>query len=126
MGRCNGLIKVLATLTLFNTAGCMNLSVNPDPAKPVIDHHAVSLIERVKSDPTRVSGGGMIYQLFVGGHFDAKLDQREGTLTLADIETDTHCLYSLDGLLKLPAEIGSEHARYCAELSANTAAILSQ
>lgn len=117
-------INVLGIFALLTISGCMNFSVNSEPAKPIVDRNAVTLIERIKAGPSRVSGGGMIYQLFVGGHFDAKLDQREGTLTLADIETNTQCQYDSAGLLMQPANVGNDHIGYCAELTANTVAML--
>lgn len=117
-------INALGILALVTVTGCVNFSIDPAPASPTIDRNAVTLIERIKAEPSRVSGGGMIYELFLGGHFDAKLDQHEGTLTLADIETNTRCQFGTDGTLKRPPNVGNEHAGFCAELTAKTAAIL--
>lgn len=117
-------INALVMMAILAITGCANFSSDQDPLKPTIDPNAVALIERVKAEPSRVSGGGMIYELFVGGHFNAKLDQQEGTLTLADIETNTLCQYGTDGLLKQPPNISSGHTEFCTQLSANTAAML--
>lgn len=121
-----GRMSMTLCVLISGIQGCAYMASESPLPSPTVDHNAIALIERIKSTPSRMSGGGMIYELFVGGHFNAKFDQREGELTLADIETEYACRYGADGLLKLPADAASSHISFCTQLIANTTAHLDQ
>jgi hypothetical protein len=83
------------------------------------DANATSILERVKSEPSAISGGGMIYTLFVGQRFNARYDQKAGEFTLTDIPNDRACRYSSDGMLQLPENAEKGYAQYCSDLANN-------
>ena len=121
-----GHLGIALYVLISGVQGCANLSSTSSVPEPTVDQNAIELIERIKNTPSRMSGGGMIYELFVGGHFNAKFDQREGELTLADIETDYACRYGADGLLRMPGEATNSHISFCTQLIANTTALLTK
>lgn len=86
---------------------------------PQPDANAVRIMERVTAQPSAVFGGGMVYELFVGQRFNARLDQRAGEFVLTDLGTERACHYSKDGILQTPE--GSEKGlrQYCSDLAVN-------
>lgn len=94
-------------------------SAPQEPQAPQPDANAVRIMERVTAQPSAVFGGGMVYELFVGQRFNARLDQRAGEFILTDLGNERACHYSTEGILQAPA--GSEKGlqQYCADLAVN-------
>jgi hypothetical protein len=94
---------------------------NPQP-----DHHALQIMKLVKEEPSQIHGGGMIYELFVGGRFNARLNDHSGDLTITDLENDSDCTFHADGVLEADDPASPEYATYCAHLSTNTYELLDE
>lgn len=119
-------IKLTLALTgLLAAIGCSSTPVMESaPITP--DHNAVRIISHVKAEPSSITGGGMIYELFVGGHFNAEFNDSLGVLKLTDLENETTCTYDTSGMLTVPESARQGYAKYCLHLSNNTAQYFSE
>lgn len=115
------IIRTICTVALSSAAllGCAT-SAPPQAVAPTPDRHARQIVEQVKENPSSVSGGGMIYELFVGQRFSARYDERVKQLTLTDIENNRDCRYDAAGLLEVPENAEPGYSQYCSGLATNT------
>lgn len=90
-----------------------------EPQTPQPDANVIRIMERVTAQPSAVFGGGMVYELFVGQRFNARVDQRAGEFVLTDLGNERACHYSKEGVLQTPQ--GSEKGlqQYCSDLAVN-------
>lgn len=94
-------------------------TVPTEPQTPQPDANAVRIMERVAAQPSAVFGGGMIYELFVGQRFNARLDQRAGEFVLTDLGNERACHYTREGVLQTPAGAEMGLQQYCSNLVIN-------
>ena len=116
-------LSALASIALL--AGCVTTQEKQVLAPP-LDANAVEIISQVKKDPSIITGGGMIYELFVGDHFAARYNERSKILNLTDIENNNACEYTSEGALVLPEGAGDSYLKSCSHLSTNTIDFLNQ
>lgn len=120
LSRC---ATIIAGLIL---AGCGTSGPIPEVAPAAPDANAVKIINRVKVEPTLITGGGMVYKLFVGERFDAEYNDKIGVLKLTDLENETTCSYDASGMLTVPEGAIKGYAEYCSHLSTNTAQYIAE
>lgn len=107
-------------------AGCGTGGPVQEAAPTTPDANAVKIIDHVKVEPSSITGGGMVYKLFVGERFDAEFNDKAGVLTLTDLENETTCSYDANGMLTVPEGAIKGYADYCANLSTNTAEFIGE
>ena len=88
------------------------ITPEPDPA-------AIEIVHLVKESPTLIQGGGMVYELYMGEKFNARVDEREGSLVLTDFATQESCRFGVDGTLVVPDGAEPGYASFCQHLSTN-------
>lgn len=115
--------RIKQTLVLTGLLAAISCSSTPvmESAPQTPDHNAVQIISHVKAEPSSITGGGMVYELFVGGHFNAEFNDRLGVLKLTDLENETTCTFDASGMLTVPESARQGYTTYCLHLSNNTA-----
>ncbi len=93
---------------------------------PAMDKNAVQIINQVKTQPSMISGGGMVYDLFVGGYFNARYNDKTSILTLTDLENTNSCQYSEEGVLQINEGTIPAYIDSCDQLSSETVQTLTQ
>lgn len=107
-------------------SGCVTTQEKKQVLAPQPDSNAMNIISHVKDDPSMITGGGMIYELFVGQRFAARYNEQSKLLRLTDIENENACEFGTDGILKLPEDANEAYLEFCSHLSTNTIDYLSQ
>ena len=118
----------LSTLALaILLSGCVTTQQTKEVVlTPEPDNNAIEIISHVKDDPSMITGGGMIYELFVGQRFAARYNEKSQLLRITDIESENACEFGNDGVLKLPENATEEYLNACSRLSTNTIDYLNQ
>lgn len=107
-------------------SGCANTQNKQSAATPAADANVPAIVKQVKQQPSTISGGGMIYELFVGNHFAARYNEKAKELKLTDFSGNGSCEFDETGVLKVPADAKSSYRDYCSQLSTNTMDFLKQ
>jgi hypothetical protein len=105
-------------------AGCGTSGPTQEAAPTSPDLNAVKIITHVKAEPSTITGGGMVYKLFVGGQFNAVYNDKARELKLTDLENKTTCSYDDKGMLTVPEDATKGYNAYCTNLATNTAQYL--
>lgn len=115
------LIRCLIVWTSIGIATLLNACATAPqkPQAPQPDVNAVRIMERVTAQPSAVFGGGMIYELFVGQRFNARVDQRAGQFVLTDLGNERACHYTKDGVLQTAEGDANGLRQYCSDLANN-------
>ncbi len=122
-----GLAIYLSTIaSIILLTGCVTTQEKQALAPPPPDENAVEIINQVKEDPSIITGGGMIYELFVGERFAAQYNEKSQMLRLTDIENKNACEYTAAGTLKIPEDAESSYLEYCSRLSTSALDFLNQ
>ena len=111
-------IYSLAFASIAMLGGCANMQ-NKQAAAPAPDTNALAIVKQVKQQPSVISGGGMIYELFVGNRFTARYSEQSKELKLTDFTNSGSCEYDAAGMLKIPADAKADYPQYCSHLSNN-------
>ena len=118
------LSAIAATMFL---SGCVTMATQEKQVlAPEPDANAVEIITHVKQNPSVITGGGMIYELFVGDRFAARYNEKSQVLKLTDFDNEGACEYDDNGNLAVPEDADESYLNYCSHLSTNTIDYLNQ
>ena len=114
-------------VTVF-LSGCVTMGAKQEKQvlAPAPDANVANIITHVKQDPSVITGGGMIYELFVGDRFAARYNEKSQVLKLTDFDNEGACEYDINGNLALPESADESYLNYCSHLSTNTIDYLNQ
>ena len=119
-------IYLITLIIILVLSGCVTTQEKEVVLTPQPDSNAIDIISHVKEDPSMITGGGMIYELFVGQRFAARYNEKAQLLRLTDMENENACEFGTDGILKLPEDANEAYLDYCSHLSTNTIDYLNQ